>query len=208
MAGPFRSPTSVCARWAWQRVDQRGDFDFIEYAKLSGALRDFFIGVLKSQVDALLRLQAPSGAWHTLLDDATYEETSATAGFAYALLKGARLGIGDKAWQNAGCGRSNLCVSKLMKMAPCKKSPTARVWGTIYSFTKTFQFNRLATGKPWRSFAWLKLMHKIFSEAAMFRTIPQANGQAITYWLLSDITEVFYDTPNRPMQGEMDPFFF
>ena len=34
------------------------------------------------------------GAWRTLLDDPTsYPETSATAGFAYGLMKGARLGV-------------------------------------------------------------------------------------------------------------------
>src|SRR6185503_16352937 len=48
-------------------------------------------------------LQAPSGAWHTLLDDAdSYEEISATAGFGYGMLKAARLGIGPSGCRQAG----------------------------------------------------------------------------------------------------------
>ena len=59
--------------------------------------------MLVTQVNALLPLQAPSGAWRTLLDDpSSYEEISATAGFGYGLLKGYRLGLGTPAWRAAG----------------------------------------------------------------------------------------------------------
>lgn len=66
-------------------------------------MRQYLLGCLQTQVDTLLKLQAPGGAWHTLLDHPdSYEEISATAGFGYGLLKGARLGIGDKSWRQAG----------------------------------------------------------------------------------------------------------
>lgn len=92
------------ARWA------RGNawvtaciLDLLELADVPAAIRNFLIGVLRAQVQALLPLQTTSGAWRTLLDDPTsYEETSATAGFAYGLLKAARLGIGDDDWARAG----------------------------------------------------------------------------------------------------------
>lgn len=92
------------ARWA------RGNawvtaciLDLFELAEVPPAIQGFLTGVLKSQVQALLPLQCASGAWRTLLDDPTsYEETSATAGFAYGLLKAARLGIGDPSWAQAG----------------------------------------------------------------------------------------------------------
>ncbi len=61
------------------------------------------LGILNAQVETLLACQAASGAWHTLLDDpGSYEEISATAGFGYGLLKGARLGIGGERWRQAG----------------------------------------------------------------------------------------------------------
>ncbi len=92
------------ARWArgnaWITA---GILEFIEFTDLKGGVRDYFLGCLEAQVESLLRLQAPSGAWHTLLDDPTsYEEISATAGFGYGLLKAARLGIGRPAWREAG----------------------------------------------------------------------------------------------------------
>lgn len=92
------------ARWA------RGNawitaaiLDLLEFAEVPASVRRYLLGVLGAQVDALLELQAPSGAWRTLLDDPTsYEEISATAGFSYGLLKAARLGIGAPRWRAAG----------------------------------------------------------------------------------------------------------
>lgn len=92
------------ARWArgnaWITA---GVLDLFDLAELDRPVRQFLEGVLVAQVDALLALQAPSGAWRTLLDDAaSYEEISATAGIGYGLLKGARLGIGTPEWRAAG----------------------------------------------------------------------------------------------------------
>lgn len=92
------------ARWArgnaWITA---GILDLFDLAKLTPPVRSFLEGVLTSQVEALLPLQTASGAWRTLLDDATsYEEISATAGIGYGLLKGYRLGLGNPAWRAAG----------------------------------------------------------------------------------------------------------
>jgi unsaturated rhamnogalacturonyl hydrolase len=79
---------------AWITV---GILDLIEFGGVPEPVRLYLLGVLEAQIDALLRLQATSGAWHTLLDDpSSYEELSATAGFGYGLMKAARLGIGPK----------------------------------------------------------------------------------------------------------------
>ncbi|MDZ4135129.1 MAG: glycoside hydrolase family 88 protein [Paracoccaceae bacterium] len=92
------------ARWA------RGNawitaciLDLFEVPGLPGAVRLYLTEVLKAQVSALLPLQTASGAWRTLLDDPqSYAEISATAGFAYGLLKAARQGIGGPGWAEAG----------------------------------------------------------------------------------------------------------
>ncbi|WP_078434916.1 glycoside hydrolase family 88/105 protein [Metabacillus halosaccharovorans] len=56
---------------------QKGDF-----------LREFLIDTLQRQVEALAEYQNESGLWHTLINDKTsYLEASATAGFAYGILK-------------------------------------------------------------------------------------------------------------------------
>lgn len=51
-------------------------------------------GTLRNQAEALERCQADSGMWHTLLDDPeSYEEASATCGFAYGILRGVHSGL-------------------------------------------------------------------------------------------------------------------
>jgi unsaturated rhamnogalacturonyl hydrolase len=85
---------------AWITV---GILDLLELAQIAPSVRAYLLGVLEAQIAALLRLQAPSGAWHTLLDDpSSYEEISATAGFGYGLMKAARLGIGPSECRAAG----------------------------------------------------------------------------------------------------------
>ncbi|TJV07789.1 MAG: glycoside hydrolase family 105 protein, partial [Mesorhizobium sp.] len=60
---------------AWITV---GILDLIENGGVGKPVEAYLLGVLEAQIEALLRLQAPSGAWHTLLDDPTsYEEMSA-----------------------------------------------------------------------------------------------------------------------------------
>ena len=69
--------------------------DFLELVDLpeSDPVRRFLIEVLDAQVAALANLQDDSGLWHTLLDDpASYVEASASAGFAYGILKAVRKG--------------------------------------------------------------------------------------------------------------------
>ncbi|AXC48873.1 glycoside hydrolase family 105 protein [Paracoccus suum] len=92
------------ARWArgnaWITVCL---VDLPQLCTLSSGVACYLADLLTDQVAALLPLQADSGMWRTLLDDPTsYEETSATAGIAYGLLKGARLGLGGPEWRAAG----------------------------------------------------------------------------------------------------------
>lgn len=70
--------------------------EFIEMLALpeGDALRMFLTETLLAQVKALATVQTDSGMFRTLLDDPTsYEEAAATAGFAYGILKGVRLGL-------------------------------------------------------------------------------------------------------------------
>lgn len=81
-----------------------GIIDFIEmYEKdMEPALYTYFIDTFKAQVRTLARLQAPSGLWHTVLDDDTsYEEVSGSGGIAAGILKGIKLGILDDSYRTA-----------------------------------------------------------------------------------------------------------
>lgn len=71
-----------------------GDGSSLSSSPALGALRSHLINTLTAQCRALARLQEPSGLWRTLLDcpasEGSYPEASATAGFAYGILKARR----------------------------------------------------------------------------------------------------------------------
>jgi len=67
--------------------------EFIELLDLQPGdpLRQFLLATLEAQVRTLAKYQSASGLWHTLVNDPTsYVEASATAGFAYGILKSVR----------------------------------------------------------------------------------------------------------------------
>lgn len=93
--------------------------EFIELLDLpeGDAVRMFLVETLKAQVDALVPLQTENGLWRTILDDATsYEEAAATAGFAYGILKGVRLGLLPAEYEAVG-RKAALAVRKLINDA-------------------------------------------------------------------------------------------
>ncbi|QFH71972.1 glycoside hydrolase family 105 protein [Enterobacter sp. E76] len=82
------------ARWArgnsWLTIVIPDFLELVDFPEHS-AIRCYLIQVLENQVAALAKCQDESGLWHTLLDDQySYPEASATAGFAYGILKGVR----------------------------------------------------------------------------------------------------------------------
>lgn len=80
-----------------------GVVDFIEMVNPPKTTRDYLIDTLRAQVDGLTRYQSKKGMWRTLIDDLTsYEETSATAGFGYGILKGVRMGYLDQKYAVLG----------------------------------------------------------------------------------------------------------
>lgn len=75
--------------------------DFLELLDLPehDAYRRHLVHVLTRQVEALVSSQQENGLWTTLLDDPdSYVESSATAGFAYGILKAVRKRYIDKSY--------------------------------------------------------------------------------------------------------------
>jgi unsaturated rhamnogalacturonyl hydrolase len=82
------------ARWArgnsWVTIVIPEIIELLELES-TDPIRLHLIETLDAQVEALQRFQSESGAWHTLLDHPdSYLEASATAGFAYGILKAVR----------------------------------------------------------------------------------------------------------------------
>lgn len=82
--------------------------DFIELLDLpkGDPIRHQLLIVLEAQCKALKRLQDASGLWRTVLDvpesEGSYFESSATAGFAYGMLKAVRKGYISKEYEEVG----------------------------------------------------------------------------------------------------------
>lgn len=77
--------------------------EFLEITGAGGAVWRYLTDTLSAQAEALLKFQDKGGMWHTLIDDkASYLEASATAGFAFGILKAVRLGLLNKKFAEAG----------------------------------------------------------------------------------------------------------
>lgn len=88
--------------------------EYIELTKGNCHIKKFMIQVLKSQVEALEKYQDKSGLWHTLIDDeSSYLEVSATAGFAYGILKAIRIGILDEKYKEMAIKAANAVIENI-----------------------------------------------------------------------------------------------
>lgn len=68
--------------------------DYLEIVNPTSSVRRAIVEAFVAQVNALIECQDESGLWNTLLGDKTsYLESSASANFAYGILKGIRLGL-------------------------------------------------------------------------------------------------------------------
>lgn len=77
--------------------------EYLEISELEGAVKKYLIETLKTQVEALAKHQDKSGLWYTIIDDnSSYLEASATAGFAYGIMKAVRKGYIDKKYLEIG----------------------------------------------------------------------------------------------------------
>ena len=93
--------------------------EFIEllYLEPGDALRIHLVNVLEAQCRALRRLQADNGLWRTLLDvpeeEGSYIEASATAGFAYGVLKAVRKRYISKEYEGTAIRATKAVLGKI-----------------------------------------------------------------------------------------------
>ena len=73
--------------------------EFLDMTHCPASVERFLCETWRRQVEALLQYQEENGMWHTIINDSrSYVEASATCGFAYGILKGASMGMGDPSW--------------------------------------------------------------------------------------------------------------
>ena len=100
--------------------------DFIELLNLSPAdpIRLHLLAVLEAQCRALKRLQEADGTWRTLMDvsesDGSYKEASATAGFAYGMLKSIRKRYISSEYAECALKAVNAVITRIDKTGELK----------------------------------------------------------------------------------------
>jgi unsaturated rhamnogalacturonyl hydrolase len=110
------------ARARWARGNCWITMAILEFLELLDApandgFRIYLTSILEAQCGALRRLQDPSGLWRTLLDvpqsEGSYVESSATAGFAYGILKAVRKGYISKDFKDTGIRAIKAILKKI-----------------------------------------------------------------------------------------------
>ncbi len=105
------------AKALWARGNSwytAGLVDYLDMTQQPEGVRMFLLSSLRRQADKLLELQSPEGAWHTLLDEPdSYLETSATAAFAYGLLKAYRRGYLEEKYRDSALRALDYVLSQI-----------------------------------------------------------------------------------------------
>lgn len=123
-----------------------------------GAVSRYILSSLEDQMKRLAKYQGECGLYNTLVDvEESYYETSATAGFAYGMLKGARLGYLPEEFLGIGMKSAEAVMGKI--------DADGAVQGVSYG-----------TG-----------MGKTLQHYKDIRVCPTAYGQGLTFLMLTEL---------------------
>ncbi|UZQ86582.1 glycoside hydrolase family 88 protein [Thermoclostridium stercorarium] len=91
-----------------------GAVEFLEIYGVDDAVSRFVKTSWVDQIKELIKYQGENGLFNTLVDiEETYYETSATAGIAYGILKGVRLGLIGEEYLEYGRKAAHAVISKI-----------------------------------------------------------------------------------------------
>ncbi|MEQ6376765.1 glycoside hydrolase family 88 protein [Bacillaceae bacterium S4-13-56] len=125
-----------------------GLLEFIEIVDLEKGLKEYLLCTWYNQVKSLSKLQADSGLWHTILDDASsYEETSASAAIGYGILKGVRLGLLDKTHLQTGLNALEAVIEQIDENGIVQKVSYGTPVGIDADFYKEIPISPMTYGQ-------------------------------------------------------------
>nr|WP_240546338.1 glycoside hydrolase family 88 protein [Paenibacillus artemisiicola] len=91
-----------------------GLVDYLDIVPVQPGVTRFLLTSLERMAEALVPLQTEEGMWRTLLDQPdSYPESSATAGFAYGMLKAVRKGYLPERYRAAGLKALKAVTSRI-----------------------------------------------------------------------------------------------
>jgi unsaturated rhamnogalacturonyl hydrolase len=112
------------------------------------ALRTFLIDTLAAQVKTLAETQHESGLWHTLVvDPSSYLEASATAGFAYGILKAVRKGYLPERYEPVGIRAVRGVLANIDDSGELKQVSFGTAMGDTLQFYKDIPLTSMPYGQ-------------------------------------------------------------
>ncbi len=110
--------------------------------------RAFLIDTLNRQVEALAKYQDKSGLWHTLINDQTsYLEASATAGFAYGILKSVHKGYIAETYKEVGLKAIQGLINEIAEDGAVQKVSVGTGMGDTLDFYKEIKITPMPYGQ-------------------------------------------------------------
>lgn len=111
-------------------------------------LHDFLIDTLNRQIEALAKYQNVSGLWHTLINDSTsYVEASATAGFAYGILKSVHKGYVSQDYKEVAYKAIQGLINEVNKEGALQKVSVGTGMGDTLDFYKEIRITTMPYGQ-------------------------------------------------------------
>lgn len=112
------------------------------------SFRAYLIDTLEAQVKTLAETQDESGLWHTLLVDPTsYLEASATAGFAYGIMKAVRKGYIDRRYEAVGIKAVRGVLANIDETGELKQVSFGTAMGDSLQFYKDIPLTSMPYGQ-------------------------------------------------------------
>jgi len=124
--------------------------EIIEMLKLPEGdfFREFLVKTLNAQIKELAKLQDMSGLWHTLLDDKnSYLEASATAGFAYGILKSVNKRYISKQYREIGELAIKGLISEISESGALGKVSVGTGMGDTLDFYRQIKITEMPYGQ-------------------------------------------------------------
>lgn len=139
--------------------------DYLEIVDVSPAAKKIIVEAYKRQVETLVELQAESGLWHTLLNDKTsYEESSASANFAYGIMKGVRLKLIDEQFNKCAYKAINALYDCVDENGTVDKCSYGTGMGNTLDFYKEIPICPMSYGQTLTINAFMEYVKNISEE--------------------------------------------
>ena len=110
--------------------------------------REYLIDTLKRQIETLAEIQNENGLWHTLLmDNSSYVETSATAGFAFGILKAIRKRYIDRKYEDTALKAVNAVINNINEDGEVQNVSFGTAMGNDLQFYKDIPITPMPYGQ-------------------------------------------------------------